>query len=1343
MALKMILSLKDNLSGDMKGPTKALKSFGKVALGVGKVAVTGIAAASGAILTLAATSADVEIVGNTFSNLASTIGETSDSMMRALRPATKGVLSDFALMSGGSKLMSMGLANSAAEAATLAEMATTLGMAMGEEAGPAMENFTLMLANQSIPRLDTFGISSGKVRTRIEELITSTAGMTREQAFMQAVMEEGAVAMERVGDVGDVAGIKMAQLKATFANLKDTVGVALLPILNALLTPLLRLAQTIGPLLIPWVEKAVDAFEDFQIGLSELWTSTLQPILNAVIEWVQKVLDIDWSNLGNVNWREIFPDWLADTILWISNAFETLKRAFDFGGFSVLVAQLGMIFGQLWGKLKEKAAEWAGGAMEALHAVINMGIGYLKDKVPEWIAKIGPAVAELWSKLKEKAAEWASSATDFWNETIKPGIAGLTDKVGEWAEALGPKIVSFWSLMQGKVSVWTAQAVRFWNNTIKPGIEGLGAKVSDWVAALKIHIDAFWLKLVGKSVGWLESQESSFAQQIADAWEELLVNALSLVRTEDITVEAMMDKVYDAALADMKANGPSRAAELGTEYGDSIVKAIESIDLTKIWQAIVGIFDVKNMQTTRKDEMKAAGDELIGIMWKSMIDAIKGGGAQESADAVGAAMMGGVANGITTNAFLVSDAGIAAVKDSIPLIMKGIDAHSPSKLTEEIGEAMAGGMEVGLANKVTSIVNAAVGAAWAVINAVTSVLDIGSPSKVFMNIGQETMAGLQSGIQQGVTGVAQVMADIGDLVLRFSDLFWAIGGDPNLERAQSIATTMTSIAGMFIDVIDAFDELANYQGVEGLGDAIMEIMAEMHDSVNRAIGLAWTWWDAELERAAVVASLIGDLVGLIVPALEAFDALDGWEPPDNLGAKINRFAAQLSGALTELGRVTRVDTDWIGLAEWAAEVEPAIGLIQGAVDALAAIAEYKVVAGLGAKIKALAGQIGIVVVEFKKVSEWRAEWPDLSAFASAVQNATSPIKNAIDALAALAEYKAVAGLGAKIESLAGQMGIVTLAIKRVDAWREEWPDLTGFAGAVNTAVSLIKGPIDALTALADYEPVQNIGEKITALANQIGIVVLAFKKIAGWRAEWDSVGEFSENAKKAMELMKSALDALGALAEFGTEYITPQKFYVFGDIVRFAVEMIAWVAYSLGPKAAEAAGAFAEYGKTIFDMMKSALSFLGDLNETALPEEAKVAAFIQTLRGILGQFTVGANVAANIAQQAYGIGNSLAYASAASGFGESFGITRVSVPKLPTPTRDWGGVIGAPPVYSGGGGGGGTAGGEWQQAMVDLRDMYKEDRAAGNSDSLLLRSAMIRVLADIFPDVQREAGAAY
>jgi len=229
----------------------------------------------------------------TFDRLVDSVGGDAVDAMNQLRDATQGMVSDGDLMQAGNRFLAMGLADSTEEAASLAEMATQLGMAMGEDATGSMENFALMLANQSIQRLDSFGISSSAVRERIDELMESTEGLTREQAFMQAVMEQGQITMGRVGEQGNSTAANLARFQATTQNLKDQIGAAFLPALNAILTPLAELATQYGPSIIAWAQSAGEwlgenlptAIENIKYALENIsaFIRTVVPIIRARI----------------------------------------------------------------------------------------------------------------------------------------------------------------------------------------------------------------------------------------------------------------------------------------------------------------------------------------------------------------------------------------------------------------------------------------------------------------------------------------------------------------------------------------------------------------------------------------------------------------------------------------------------------------------------------------------------------------------------------------------------------------------------------------------------------------------------------------------------------------------------------------------------------------------------------------------------------------------------------------------------------------------------------------------------------------------------------------------------
>ncbi len=284
--IQIIITAVDKATKELTGIGNSLGSLGKVALGAG-VAVAGIVAGIGiAAFKLAKDAAEVEKTRNTWNNLAISLGESGGNI-ESLREATRGMVNDADLMFSASKLMSMGLAKSNDEAARLLEISTQLGSAMGVDATTAAEDFALMLANQSIPRLDTFGISSGKVRQRIEELMEADKNLTREQAFLTATLEEAEKTLAKVGEQGTGAAGDMARLQANMDNLKSQIGERFLPVL-----------ATIS-------EKLVGAWNDPRI----------QAGIQNVLDWLGKVIGDENSGIVGVITRLFEGD--------IAGAFDT------------------------------------------------------------------------------------------------------------------------------------------------------------------------------------------------------------------------------------------------------------------------------------------------------------------------------------------------------------------------------------------------------------------------------------------------------------------------------------------------------------------------------------------------------------------------------------------------------------------------------------------------------------------------------------------------------------------------------------------------------------------------------------------------------------------------------------------------------------------------------------------------------------------------------------------------------------------------------------------------------------------------------------------------------------
>jgi hypothetical protein len=157
---------------------------------------------------------------------------TAANTLQMVRDATSGVLSDVDIMSAVNRMQSMGLADSAEGFSELIGMAQQLGSVMSPNASAAqnIDNFTLLLANQSVRRLDSFGISADAVRQRIEEL--KAAGLSSGEAFNQATLEQGRIALENLGSAADAGATNVDRLATRWENFKNQMAEGAADIVN-------------------------------------------------------------------------------------------------------------------------------------------------------------------------------------------------------------------------------------------------------------------------------------------------------------------------------------------------------------------------------------------------------------------------------------------------------------------------------------------------------------------------------------------------------------------------------------------------------------------------------------------------------------------------------------------------------------------------------------------------------------------------------------------------------------------------------------------------------------------------------------------------------------------------------------------------------------------------------------------------------------------------------------------------------------------------------------------------------------------------------------------------------
>ncbi len=192
---------------------------------------------------------------------------TATAATEAFLRATDNGVSRLDAQRMSAQMLGMGLATTADEIGKLTRMAVMLGdqtLSVTERMG----SWNAMLANQSIERLDTFGISSGRVRTRILELMEADAGLTREQAFVNSVLEIGGQKLEAVEAQGVQAATGIDKVRAAWANLKleAAQGVNLEGVLGSTATAINDIAASLGGLRNTRIAVDVDAATEARLA---------------------------------------------------------------------------------------------------------------------------------------------------------------------------------------------------------------------------------------------------------------------------------------------------------------------------------------------------------------------------------------------------------------------------------------------------------------------------------------------------------------------------------------------------------------------------------------------------------------------------------------------------------------------------------------------------------------------------------------------------------------------------------------------------------------------------------------------------------------------------------------------------------------------------------------------------------------------------------------------------------------------------------------------------------------------------------------------------------------------
>jgi transposase len=179
------------------------------------LATTAITKLTDGIMGFIDTGTKLPAIQNAFDRLAGGVHQSSSAMLASMQTGTEGLVTDFELMQAGNKAMLLGLPVTTQSMGQLAETATKLGRAMGQDATKSFDDLITALGRSSPMILDNLGLTVkvGEANDAYAAKLNKTAEQLtdaeKKMAFYEAAMEAARKKTEELGNqtatLGEIA----------------------------------------------------------------------------------------------------------------------------------------------------------------------------------------------------------------------------------------------------------------------------------------------------------------------------------------------------------------------------------------------------------------------------------------------------------------------------------------------------------------------------------------------------------------------------------------------------------------------------------------------------------------------------------------------------------------------------------------------------------------------------------------------------------------------------------------------------------------------------------------------------------------------------------------------------------------------------------------------------------------------------------------------------------------------------------------------------------------------------------------------------------------------------------
>lgn len=542
--LEIVIKATDKASKEIGSVAKGISGLGDLGGAVlkgvgiaGAAAVTAATAVGAALGKLAVDALPLQGITGAFEGITG----DADAMLAALQKGSQGMITNKDLMMSynlAAQLVGKQFADQLPDAM---QYLTKVASATGQDMGFMMDSLVKGVGRMSPMILDNLGIqvSLADATARAAEMFGVEAEeLTKAQqqaGMMDVVLEKLKTNTASMPEVAGAAAQGWAALGIQFKNIKDRIGLALVPALNSLIQPL---SMELGRIL----PQLVDLFETRFAPAIERAGAVIGSLFAYILAGIEGG---DWLN----DWLAELPEPLQAVIRHIMDLSDALKPMID--SIKTFVSEHSEAF---------KAALVAIGAVLAAAAIASaiMGIGAaiaaLANPITLIIAAVGLLAAawtENWGGIQEKT----QAAIDWIAPKVKAFVDNLTRWWGEHGDEVTATVMQMWT----EIQQWFTTAI---------------ANVTRWVQTALANIKAWWSQhgeAVMSVVKWLWDAISNAFATAFGVLKGIVSMALAIIRGDWHEAGAALRGIVDTMWA-----GIRNAFELGKQAIVAIVQAAAS-----------------------------------------------------------------------------------------------------------------------------------------------------------------------------------------------------------------------------------------------------------------------------------------------------------------------------------------------------------------------------------------------------------------------------------------------------------------------------------------------------------------------------------------------------------------------------------------------------------------------------------------------------------------------------------------------------------------------------------------------------------------------------------------------